>query len=154
GNCAVAARPRCSGSGHRDWGRGAGRGPVTQLAEVVLAPALRRAVPQERTGVVPPPARDGNGAGDADYAHGGGRARPRPIAELPVVVPPPALHRAVPKERTGVIRTSGDGVSAGDSDHSHRGGGPARPRHAVEGRPGPITELPVDVPPPAPHRVV
>src|SRR5205807_2675874 len=139
---------------HRDWGRGAGRGPVTQLAEVVLTPALRRAVPQERTGVVPPPARDGNGAGDPDDAHGGGRARPGPVAELPFRVPAPAPHRAVPKERTGGIRTSGDGVSAGASGHAHRGGGPARPRHGVRGRPGPIAELPVDVPPPAPHRVV
>src|SRR5439155_1702119 len=122
-NCAVAARPRCSGPGHRDWGRGAGRGPVTQLAEVVLTPALHRAVPQERTGVMPAPAADGGDTGESADPHGGGRTAPPPIAELPVVVPAPALHGAVREERTGVVRTSGDGVSAGDFDHPHRGGG-------------------------------
>src|SRR2546422_7131240 len=50
---------------------------------------------------------DGGGARDAAHLHGGGGSRrpcggggDGPVAELPVDVPPPAPHRAVPKERS------------------------------------------------------
>src|SRR5207249_1881866 len=127
--------------------------PITQLPLGVPPPALHRAVPKQRTGVIEP-AGDGGGAGESAHPHGGGRRGKGPVAELAVVVPAPALRRAVHKQRTRVIAPGDDGGGARDSAHLHRGGGPARPWRAVDGGPGSVAELPVDVPPPAPHRAV
>src|SRR2546422_167790 len=100
----------------------------------------------------PPPASDSDGAGEVDYPHGGGRTRGRPVAELPLAVPSPAPHSAVPKEHTGVIGPGGDRGGTGDSAHGHRHRGTGRPRGWVSG--GPVAELALDVLPPAPHCAV
>src|SRR5439155_18870768 len=143
--------------------------PVAELPIVVLPPALHRAVRlQDRTGVIEP-AGDGNstperGSTSADL-HGGGTTLGGPVAELPLVVPSPALHCAVRKQRTGVITPSGDGldvVGTADSAHLHRGvrtedrrGGTwgGSWEWAASARRG-GAELPVGVPPPAPDRAV
>ena len=62
-----------------------------------------------------------NGAGDPAHPHGRGRARGRPVAELPLEVPPPALHRAVPQQRTGVTIPAADGDGTADAAHVHGG---------------------------------
>src|SRR5207244_9502817 len=80
-----------------------------------------------------------------DHPHGGERPRAGPVAELPFRVPAPAPHRAVAKERAGVVAPAADGGDTGESAHPH-GGGRTAPR--------PIAELPVVVPPPALHRAV
>src|SRR5439155_8061123 len=97
-------------------------------------------------------AADRDDAGESAYRHGGGRARGGPVTQLALVVPPPALHRAVRQQCTGVIGPGCDGVGAPDAAHCHRHGGTGRPRGRVGG--GPIAELPVDVSPPALHRAV
>src|SRR5439155_25596112 len=134
--------------------------PVAELSLVVHPPALHP-VPKQRTGVTE---RSGDGSGATErsaasaHLHRGGRTRGGPVAELPLVVPPPALHRAVRKQGTGVIPPSGDGIRSGDSTHRHRGvrtedirGG--RWVRAVIARRG-DAELPVRVPPPTPHGAV
>src|SRR5207244_959998 len=93
-------------------------------------------------------------AGEPAHSGWGGRPGEAPVAELAVGVPAPALRRAVCKQRTRVIAPGDDGGGARDAAHPHRGGGPARPWRAVDGGPGSVAELPVDVPPPAPHRAV
>src|SRR2546427_382936 len=113
-----------------------------------------------RSGVIDP-AGDGGGAGESAHRDWSGRRGKGPVAELAVVVPAPALRRAVPKQRTRVIAPGDDGGGARDAAHPHRGGGPARPWRAVDGGPGSVAELPVAVPelpevvpPPALHRPV
>src|SRR5439155_27034651 len=127
--------------------------PQPPLTVAFRSPALHGPVREQRTAVQDPGA-DGDGAGDSAHPHGGGRPRRGPVAELAVGVPAPALRRAVHKQRTRVIAPGDDGGGARDSAHLHRGGGPARPWRAVDGGPGSVAELPVDVPPPAPHRAV
>src|SRR5439155_23554560 len=97
-----------------------------------------------------PPAR--GATGESAQGHGAGRTRGGPVAGLALMVPSPALHRAVPQQRTAVIGAGCDGVGAGDAAHGHRHGGTGRPRGRVGG--GPIAELPVDVSPPALHRAI
>src|SRR2546422_5828135 len=102
---------------------------------------------------------DGGGARDAAHLHGGGGSRrpcggvgDGPVAELPVDVPPPAPHRAVPKERTTVVAPGGDGDGVGEvpgpahADHGDWHGG-----DVVE---GPVAALPGVAHPPALHRPV
>src|SRR3989475_15288 len=109
-----------------------------------------RSDPRQRTGWIDP-AGDGGGPGESAHPHGGGRRGKGPVAELAVVVPAPALRRAVPKQRTRVIAPGDDGGGARDSAHLHRGGGPARTWRAVHGSPRSVAAPPVDRPPPAPH---
>src|SRR5207245_815291 len=139
-------------------GGGPGRGPVPQLAEVVVgahrAPALHGTVRKERAGVQDAGA-DGDGARDSAHPHGGRRARGGPVPELPFEVPPPALHRAVPQERARAIAARDDGGGARDSGCPDRGGRTEEPRgrRALAAGRG-DAELPVGVPPPAPHRAI
>src|SRR5207249_4415616 len=114
-------------------------------------PALHGPIREKRAAVQDPGA-DGDGARDAAHPHWGGRARRRAVPELPFEIPPPALHRAVREKRTGVVVPAAHGEGAGDSGHLHWGGGSRRPCGGVGD--GPVAELPVDVPPPAPHRAV
>src|SRR5437899_1380668 len=109
-------------------------------------PPLPRPVPQERAAVSPPPASDSDGAGDVDHPHGGARTRGGPVAELPLEVPPPALHCAVPQQRTGVLPPGGDGDGTGDAAHPH-GRGRDCPGSAR-------AELPVGVLSPTVHRAI
>src|SRR5438094_8710883 len=96
------------------------------------------------------PSGDGDGAtGESAHSRGGVRAPPgqgAPVAELSLVVHPPALH-PVPKQRTGVTERSGDGSGAPErsaaSAHLHRGGRTGG---------GPAADVPLVVRPPAPHR--
>src|SRR5207249_10398867 len=104
------------------------------------SPAPRGPIRKQRR-PVRAPRDDGGGAGDAAHLHGGGGSRrpcggvgDGPVAELPVDVPPPAPHRAVPKERTTVVAPGGDGDGVGEvpgpahADHGDWHGG-----NAVEG---------------------
>ena len=146
------------GTGESTHPQGGGRAresPVAELAVVVPSPALRRAVPKQRTRVIAPGDNCG-GARDSGCPHRGGRteeprgrralAAGRGDAELPVGVPPPAPHRAIPKECTTVVAPGGDGDGAGDSDHGAWHGG-----DVVE---GPVAALPGVAHPPALHRAV
>src|SRR3989442_2037053 len=89
----------------------------------------------------------GNGDGarewrpTAAHAHGSARTRGGPVAELPLEVPPPAPHRAVPKERTGVPipPADGDGAGEGGPTAAHPHGG----RRTRPARPGPERPLAV-----------
>src|SRR5207244_11990735 len=108
----------------------------------------------------PPGERPGVPGDGAHLDRAGGAARPRwagqagggPVAELPVDVPPPAPHRAVPKERTTVVAPGGDGEGVGEvpgpahADHGDWHGG-----DVVE---GPVAALPGVAHPPALHRPV
>src|SRR5207244_10901066 len=121
------------------------RRPAAHRPLEVPPPALPRAVPQQRTGVTIP-AADGNSAGEADHPHGGRRTPPAgPVAEFPLDVLSPALHRAVTKDRAGVREPTVDGDGTGDG---------ARPHGAGRIRSGPVAQLPLAVPSPAPHRAV
>src|SRR5438445_9219959 len=116
-----AAGTDVGGSGHQyRGGRNPTADPVTELAFVVLPPALHRAIRQERTGVIEP-AGDGGGAGESAHRDGSGRTGPGPVAELAVVVPAPALRRAIPKQRTRVIAPGDHGGGARDSARPRRG---------------------------------
>src|SRR2546426_12734762 len=66
------------------------------------------------------------------------RSRGGPVAELPLEVPPPALHRVVHKERTGVTISAADGDGAGEwrPTAAHPHGGRRTPPA------GPVAELP------------
>src|SRR5439155_1442556 len=97
-------------------------------------------------------AADRGDTGESAYWHGGGRARGGPVTQLALVVPPPALHRAVRQQCTGVIGPGCDGVGAPDAAHCHRHGGTGRPRGRVGE--GPVAELPELVPPRALRRPV
>src|SRR2546422_573486 len=127
--------------------------PVPELPLDVLSPALHCVVPKDRTGVFPP-GGDGDGPGDASHPHGSRRIRNGPVAELPLAVPSPAPHRAVPKERAGVIAPSGDGEGARDAAHPHGNGRTEPSGLSALSASGPVAELPLGVPSPAPHRAV
>src|SRR5439155_10502423 len=129
---------------------GAGRAPVPQLADVVPGtqrpPAPHGAVRQERTGVKAALARGNReSAGDPAHPHGSGRARGGPVAKLTLEVPPPALHRTVPQQRTGVTIAAADGDSPADAARAHGRG---------RARGGAVAEFPLDVLSPALHRAV
>src|SRR5439155_14654115 len=101
--------------------------------------------PPERTGVFIP-STDGNGAGEsADRDRNGGGEVEGPVAALPGVARPPALHRAVPKERARELVASSNAGRCGETTDFDRNGG------VVE---GPVAELPELVPPHALHRPV
>src|SRR5207244_13165022 len=71
-----------------------------------------------------------------------------PVAELPVGVPSPAPHRAVPQQqRTGVI-APGDNTTDGAREAAHRD------RHGRTVVEGPVAALPRVARPPAPYRAV
>src|SRR2546427_8996319 len=79
------------------------------------------------------------------HSSGDARTYGGPVAELPLGVPAPALHRAVPKQRTRVIKPAADGGGTRESTHP-QGGGRARE--------SPVAELAVVVPSPALRRAV
>src|SRR3989442_1601991 len=107
---------------------------------------------------VPPPRPGGvelvGGPSPASHPHGSRRIRNGPVAELPLAVPSPAPHRAVPKERAGVIAPSGDGEGARDAAHPHGNGRTEPSGLSALSASGPVAELPLGVPSPAPHRPV
>src|SRR5881396_1797961 len=85
-----------------------------------------------------------------------------PVAELTVAVVSPALHRAVLKDRAGVLVSRGDGDRGGDTTNCHRDTGTVRrsvaelaDRHRT-GRVGhcAVTELTGTVVSPAPRLAV
>ena len=78
------------------------------------------------------PAAHGRRAADG-HLHRSGRAHPSGVAELPVVVAPPAQHRGVGHQRAGVIAAGRDGRRMTDAADRVRNEG-------VGG--GPVTELP------------
>src|SRR5438445_9160173 len=98
-----AAGTDVGGSGHQHrGGRNPTDDPVTELAFVVLPPALHRAAPKERTGVIEP-AGGGGGAGESAHRDGGGRTGPGPVAEWGVVVAALALPGDGRNQRARVI---------------------------------------------------
>src|SRR5207245_3231045 len=111
------------------------------------------AVTKDRAGVIEP-AADGDGTGDPARPHGAGRIRNGPVAQLPLAVPSPAPHRAVPQQRTGVITPSGDRGRARDAAYPHGRGRTAASGLSALSASGPVAALPVGVPSPAPHRAV
>ena len=68
--------------------------------------------------------------------------RGRAVAELPELVFSPAPHRAVGQHRARVGAAAADGGGAGEAGHRHRRG---------RVRVGPVAQLRVAVPSPAPH---
>ena len=81
---------------------------VAELLEVVPSPALHSAVPKKHAGVEDAGfERNSSGNSPDGYRRGieagrGGTGRLAPVADLTKVVPSPAAHRAVLKERAGV----------------------------------------------------
>ena len=92
--------------------------PSPPLPGVAHPPALHRAVTQERArvGVASDHAGRGGQASDCDWNRGAGQA-PVAVAELPEVVPPPALHRPVGQSHTCMQPAGGQG---GGGDGSAR----------------------------------
>src|SRR5204863_6630483 len=104
--CDAARKP-----GDVDRSESGARRPVTELAAVVVAPALDPACARERAGVGAASCGDG---GDAACETGNRKDRdrtvdPRPVAELAVAVGAPALHSASARQRAGVQSAGGDG---------------------------------------------
>src|SRR5207244_11941760 len=94
-------RPANEGVGWR-------RAPVTDRAPLVVPPAAHGAIAKERARV-PPSSGDGDRIGDAADGHRRRISRgdgcwsiKSPVAELALVVLPPALHRTVGKQRARV----------------------------------------------------
>ena len=73
--------------------------PVPELAVVVVAPALHRAVRQQGTRVVVTK-RDARRRRDTRDFDGGGAVDNGPVPELAVAVKAPALHHAVRQQGT------------------------------------------------------
>src|SRR5438445_12760574 len=93
-----AAGTDVGGSGHQyRGGRNPTDDPVTELAFVVLPPALHRAIREERTGVIEP-AGDGGGAGESAHRDWSGRTGPGSVAEVAGGVPAAAPPRAIPRQ--------------------------------------------------------
>ena len=87
---------------------------ITKLAVGVVAPALHRAVSQERASVRAA-GSDCNRLCDAGHVHQTRRGDSWSIAELPVVVAAPAIDRTVGKERAAMVHPGGDPDGLRDS---------------------------------------
>ena len=118
------------------------RGPVAELAGVVLAPAARAAVIQQRAAVVAAH-RD---PVDRRQARDLPRRQPvgdHPVAHLTADVPPPAEDGAAARERAGVVAARGHGADAAEAGDARR-----RRRVGLAAE----AELPVGIRPPARRR--
>ena len=105
-----------AGDGHGSCGHPRGRGRVAELAFTVSPPALQRAVGKARAGVEAA-ARDLSRARDSSNRRrsGVGGTGERPVAELAVVVQPPAAQSSIQKKRALVKDPSFDRGSGVDS---------------------------------------
>src|SRR2546428_13617446 len=119
-------------------------GPVPELSEGVIAPAVHRPRRSEGAGMQPACADRGE-AEPARDARGGGATvdTAATVTELVFRIPPPAVRRPAGRETAGVIAAASQRGEREPAGHS-RGGRP--------GRRGAVAELPVPVVPPAVRR--
>ena len=103
----VAAKSNARGrrdSRDRNGGVAVSGGPVPELAVIVGAPALHRAVRQHGTRVVPAQS-DARRRCDSRDRNGGGPVGGGPAPELAIIVATPALHLPVRQRGTRVGST-------------------------------------------------
>src|SRR5262249_36313949 len=98
------------------------RRPVAELATAVASPALHAPCLRERASVEPARGDLTHLARKARDVDGGRAIGFRPIAELTVLVGPPALDSACARERAGVIVACGDRLDAARQTGDVHGG--------------------------------
>ena len=102
------------GDRHRSGGKPAGGGLVAELAFDVASPASQRAVAKARARVEAA-AGDRRDIADATNRHRCGRIGLGPVAELAVVIQPPAVHGGVLQDGAGVVGPGVQGSGRADS---------------------------------------
>src|SRR5439155_471636 len=121
-----------------------GSGPVPELSEGVIAPAVHRPRRSEGAGMQPACADRGE-AEPARDARGGGATveTAATVTELVFRIPPPAVRRPAAREAAGVIAAASQRGEREPAAHGHGGGARGR---------GPVAELAVVVITPAVRR--
>ena len=94
---------------------------VAQLTSPVIPPAHDLAARSKRTGVPKATCDGGHAAAQPDHIHRRAALVGCAVAQLAILIPPPALHPAARDQRTGVISACGDGgYAAGQPGYVHR----------------------------------
>ena len=94
------------------WGATLGGGAITQLAIVVIPPALGAPTADECAGVIPTCCHDTDTTAQAHYIHRCGALGGGAIAQLASGVIPPALHSSTSGECAGVRSAGSQGADA------------------------------------------